>query len=66
MKLIDYGRAFGTERQLRLPAGIMLSPAVRERFESLDRRTLESALGAWLDERQIRALLARRDTLLRR
>jgi 3',5'-cyclic AMP phosphodiesterase CpdA len=66
VKLIDHGRAFGTGRQLRLPAGIMLSPAVRERFESLDRRTLESALGAWLDERQIRALLARRDTLLRR
>jgi hypothetical protein len=66
VKLIDHGRAFGTERQLLLPAELILPPAVRARLESLDRRKLESAVGAWLDAQQIRALLARRDLLLRR
>jgi hypothetical protein len=66
LKLVDHSRAFGTERQVRLPVGIMLSPAVRDPLESLDRRTLEAALGAWIDEQQVRALLARRDTLMRR
>jgi hypothetical protein len=33
-------------------------------LRSLDEARLRTALGAWLDTRQIRALLARRDALL--
>jgi hypothetical protein len=65
MKLIDFGRAFGPERSVRLrPGTLTLSPAMRHALSSLDSQTLQSAIGQWVGSRSIRALLERRDSLL--
>lgn len=62
-----HGQAFGTERAL--PSGFDLAtlriPApLRANLQALDRDTLEASLGEWLDSRQLRGLLARRDQLV--
>ena len=65
--LVDHSRSFGTsKRRPRHLANVPLdiTPAWRRALESLDERTLESALGDVLDKRRRRALLARRDWLL--
>jgi hypothetical protein len=64
VKLIDHAGAFDTGPTPPVPADIALSPALEEALASVDRRALETALREWLDARQIRALLARRDALL--
>lgn len=65
---VGHGRAFSTRRAL--PPGfdvstIRMPPLLAARLRDLDREQLQAALGSWLDSRQIRALLARRDQLLR-
>jgi hypothetical protein len=40
--------------------------ALREALRALDEPRLTAALGGWLDRRQIRAVLARRDGLVGR
>lgn len=65
--LLEHRQAFGTERTL--PPGVDLAklglpPALVATLRSLDEARLRAALGAWLDSRRIRALLARRDRLL--
>jgi hypothetical protein len=67
LSLTDHRQAFGTERAL--PAGFDASGlSIPQPFvpilRALDEPQLEAALGAWLDSRRIRALLARRDELL--
>lgn len=64
--LTDNGATFGTDFKLpRVPAGLFkLSPAAARALASLNEAQLDSALGRWLDQRQIAALLARRDDLL--
>jgi hypothetical protein len=65
--LTDHRRAFGTERTL--PSGfdsaeLALPPELVAELHTLDATALTEAIGAWVDERQISALLARRDELL--
>jgi hypothetical protein len=64
LKLVDHGRAFGTERRARLPANQQFPPALHGALAALDEQGLQTALGRWLDAREIRSLLARRDALL--
>ncbi|MBT8132165.1 MAG: hypothetical protein KJO35_07840, partial [Gammaproteobacteria bacterium] len=47
-------------------ADISLSPVLRQRLEALDFEQLQSTLRDVLSKRQIRALLKRRDRILRR
>jgi hypothetical protein len=64
----EHAQAFGTERALARgvdAAGLAISPALESALRSLDEARLRTVLGEWLDSRQIRALLARRDALLR-
>ena len=65
--LTDHGDAFGTERSLPSgfdPAKLHIPPPMATALRRLDENTLESALGAWIGKREIRALLSRRDQLL--
>jgi hypothetical protein len=64
LTLVGHSRAFPTDKAL--PAGLRLAmpTALREALRELDEPQLDTALGAWLDARQIRALLARRDRLI--
>jgi len=66
--LIDHSRAFRLSR--KLPADfsnfpIQVGDEMARRLERLDQETLTTALGEYLDREQIRALLARRDDLLK-
>jgi hypothetical protein len=60
--LIDHTRAFGagTELPRRLSR---IDGAFWTRIESLTRNQLDAALGAWLDEKQIAAILDRRERM---
>lgn len=65
--LTDHRAAFGTDR--KLPQGfdrakLDIPPSLADSLRRLDAASLEKSLGSWLDSRQIRALLARRDALL--
>jgi hypothetical protein len=63
--LVDHGRAFATSTALPASARDLPMPAhLREALRALDEPRLAAELGAWLDARQIRALLARRDRLV--
>ena len=63
--LVDHGRAFATSTAVAAGArDIPLPEGLREALRALDEPALAAALGAWLDARQIRALLARRDRLV--
>jgi hypothetical protein len=67
LSLTDHRQAFGTERALPAgfdASGLSIPVPLVARLRALDEPQLEGALGAWLDSRQIRALLARRDKLL--
>ncbi|MEQ8861476.1 MAG: metallophosphoesterase [Pseudomonadales bacterium] len=64
---IDHGDGFG--RGERFPAYVERTPqrlpqGLARRLRELDEETLQAELGDLLDERRIRALLARRDALL--
>ena len=65
--LTSHQDAFGTARSLPDgfdPAKLQIPPPMAEALRKLDEPTLESALGAWIGKREIRALLSRRDQLL--
>lgn len=66
--LTENRQAFGTERTLPSsvdPAALDIAPPFAAALRSLDEARLRTAVGAWLDSRRIRALLARRDGLLK-
>lgn len=65
--LVNFSGAFGSSRQL--PAGldssaVALAPPMRSALMKLDEQLLEVRLAAWLDKRERRALLSRRDRIL--
>jgi hypothetical protein len=65
--LVDHAQAFAAERALPAgfdPRSLEMPAALRQALRSLDEARLSAALGAWLDSRRIRALLARRDRLM--
>ena len=67
LTVTDHRRAFGTDRALPpgFDRGKLEIPApLVEALRKLDAARLKEALGGWLDSRQIRALLARRDRLV--
>jgi hypothetical protein len=69
MYLTEHTKAFS--RQTRLPRymtdhSITLPPLVVERLQSLELEMLEQVLGEYLDDRQIEAILTRRDLVLAR
>ena len=64
---IGHDQAFGTGKDL--PAYLKARPPtpgaeLRKRFKALDAATLKTQLGTLVDERALKALLARRDVLL--
>lgn len=64
--LVGHGAAFAASNVAPTSARNLPMPAeLRETLRTLDDPRLAAALGQWLDARQIRALLARRDQLIR-
>jgi hypothetical protein len=62
---VDSSRAFRIQQDLLTPGDLVkFSRVVLARMAALDRPTVESRLGRWLDRRQIDGLLARRDRIL--
>jgi len=62
---IDFSRAFRVTPQLPSPETLdRLSLATVERLRALDRSTVETRLGAWLDGVQIEGLMKRRERML--
>jgi len=60
--LVDHARAFGVESDLvRKMSGI--DDAYWVRIDRLTRKQLDEALGTWLDQNQIDAILARRERM---
>jgi len=67
LTLTDHRQAFGTERALPAsfdPGTLAIPPSLAATLRALDEPSLTAAIGAWVDERRIRALLERRDQLL--
>lgn len=65
--LIDHTRAFRTRTDIPenvREVSLDEAPAFAERMERLDRSVLNEELGKFLDSRQIRAILKRRDEML--
>ena len=62
--LIDHSRAFVAERRLP-PSSVFqnVDRALWQRMLALEEATLEQHLGAWLEARQIRSILQRRDAM---
>jgi hypothetical protein len=60
--LIDHSRAFGVATELPLKLS-RIDRAYWARIERLTREELDTALGAWLDEGQIKAILDRREKM---
>jgi len=64
---IDHTRAFRSHKTLKSPANITrCDRQVFERMKALDRDTLKREVGKWLDEGQIKSLLARRDAIVKK
>ena len=62
---VDSSRAFAVYDQLRSAADLQrFSRSALEKLRALDRPTLDARLGPWLGNRQIAALLKRRDRIL--
>jgi hypothetical protein len=60
--LIDHSRAFVTDQ--KLPQELQnIDRRLWQRMQALDAATLKTALGRWLDSRQMQALLKRRDLM---
>ena len=69
LKIIDHRYAFDPNVTLRAdfdPRALEMPAPFAAALRTLDRTNVSAALGAWLDRRQIAALLARRDRLLSR
>lgn len=62
--LIDHSRAFSESPDLDPDDGASLTPDLAQALRSLDRKSLGKELGDLLSERQIEALLERRDKIL--
>ena len=60
--LIDHTRAFTNTNELYHQL-VQIDPALWDKMRALDEPTLTTALGAWLDKGQIKALLQRRDKM---
>jgi len=64
---IDHTRAFRKNSELKTPAHITrCDRTVYERLKALDRDTLKKQVGKWLDDGQIKSLLARRDLIVKK
>ncbi len=66
LHLTGHGRAFGT--QTKLPpsaADLNLPAAVVEALQNLEQKPLEESMTPWLKRKHVKALLARRDEMLR-
>lgn len=64
---IDHTRAFRTHDELKSPDNVTrCDRRVFQRLKDLNTETLKRELGAYLDSWQIRALLARRDAIVKR
>lgn len=64
---IDHTRAFRTHDELKSPDNVTrCDRQVFQRLKDLNTETLKRELGAYLDSWQIRALLARRDAIVKR
>ena len=62
---VDFSRAFAIYDDLRAPDELQrFSRASLERLRALERPTLDTRLGHWLNGRQISALLKRRDKIV--
>lgn len=62
---IDHTRAFRTHDTLKTPANVTrCDRQVFERLKQLDRDTLKREVGQFIDDFQIRSLLARRDAIV--
>lgn len=65
--LSGHGSAFGTSTQLPPQLESMLrktGPEMQARLSRLDAATVKSAIGQWVSDRDIKALLTRRDRIL--
>jgi len=67
LRLRDHGAAFRTSTTLRSDSSAppMLPPGLRAKLVALDERSLAAALEDRLDSREIKAILARRDAIVR-
>jgi hypothetical protein len=64
---IDHTRAFRKNTELKTPAHVTrCDRAVFERLKTLDQPTLKREVGKWLDDGQIKAILARRDEIVKK
>jgi hypothetical protein len=64
---IDHTRAFRKNTDLKTPAHVTrCERQVFEKLKALDRDTLKREVGKWLDDGQIKALLARRDQIVKK
>ncbi|MEM7218172.1 MAG: metallophosphoesterase [Pseudomonadota bacterium] len=65
IRVTEQHETFGTQRKvLDYGDDARLPLALRKRLQQLDAETLQQRLGDWLPERELRALLSRRDKLL--
>lgn len=63
--LTDFKSAFGKGKKIGATgAKVLLSPGVKSGLSSLTATQLQEALGEWLNGKQIKALLSRRDQIL--
>ena len=63
MILIDHSRAFTTDRKLQNKME-RVDAELWERMQALTRESLSGALGRWLDDAAIMAILQRRDVMV--
>jgi hypothetical protein len=64
---IDHTRAFRKNTELKAPAHVTrCDRKVFERLKTLDQATLKREVGKWLDDGQIKSLLARRDHIVKK
>lgn len=64
---IDHTRAFRKNTELKTPAHVTrCDRRVFERLKALDQPMLKREVGKWLDDGQIKALLARRDEIVKK
>jgi hypothetical protein len=65
--LIDHTRAFRKNSDLKVPSRISrCDRQVYEKLKALDRETLKAEVGKQLDDGQIKALLSRRDAIVKK
>jgi len=65
--LSGHGSSFGSSTSLPPPLEAALAktgPEMQSRLSKLDAGAVKSAIGQWVGDREIRALLARRDRIL--